>query len=130
MNYDKHSEQTPILNIVLVEDSVDLCKVWEEALMLSGYHVTCFFRGEDALEDLDAIKACDILISDYYLPDINGLDLFAKVRLHRPDLPAILLTGARESIFLKDIRNIPKTKLLFKPLELHELEKCVESLRK
>jgi DNA-binding response OmpR family regulator len=37
--------------------------------------------------------AYDCVLLDYYLPDIDGLSLFERLRFAAPDLPVMILTG-------------------------------------
>ena len=46
-----------------------------------------------ALHALESDTAIDLLVTDYAMPDISGLDLYRVASERRPGLPAILVTG-------------------------------------
>jgi DNA-binding NtrC family response regulator len=116
------------LNIVLVEDSEDLAKSLEEVFSLDGHALQYFLAGQQALAAPDVIKAADILVTDYYLTDMNGMDVINQVRAINPQLPVILLSGAREPAVLNSLRQLKQAVFLPKPVDLDELEKRIYQL--
>ena len=54
-----------------------------------------------ALESFGA-EPFDILITDYRMPGMNGAQLIAKIREHRPDIPIVLISGIAETIGLNE----------------------------
>lgn len=116
------------VKILLVEDDLDLCQGWGEIFELLGYEHVAHQRGLRALEDEAAIASSDLIVTDYYLPDINGADLIKRLRERRPDLPAILLTGSRELSVVKAVEQIGDCELLHKPLNIDDLEKKIERM--
>ncbi len=122
------SDEFKIYKIILIEDDMDLCQGWRDVFEMLGHELTAHQRSLDALVDTDAIKSSDLLITDYYLPDLNGTDLIKKVREINPDLPAILLTGSREPSVVEVAKAIPRCAILHKPLNIDELEKGMNEL--
>jgi two-component system phosphoglycerate transport system response regulator PgtA len=118
------------VSFLIVEDSEELCKGWEDILSIDGHSVRYFTTGHQALRTPDAFSKCDILVSDYYLPDINGIDLITKIRESRADLPVILLTGSKDPAVRESIKKIPNATLLHKPLGIDELESTVSRVLK
>ncbi|KYF57850.1 hypothetical protein BE08_02150 [Sorangium cellulosum] len=116
------------LNIIIVEDSEELCEGWQDILSLDGHRVTCFFNGRSALEDQALLMQADVLVTDYYLPDINGLTLVAKVRKIRDDIPIILLTGTRDPAIRESLRQVENSMFLSKPIRIEQLERSIREL--
>jgi two-component system phosphoglycerate transport system response regulator PgtA len=116
------------VSFLIVEDSEDLCKGWEDILSIDGHLVKYFTTGHAALRAPQIYSQCDILVSDYYLPDINGIDLITKIRESRPNLPVILLTGSKDPAVRESIKKIPNALLLHKPLGIDELEHAVSRI--
>ena len=58
----------------------------------AGYHVVTYGDPLRAVEELGRLPV-DIVISDYLMPELNGIDLLTKVRRLQPDTARILLTG-------------------------------------
>ncbi|KYF61364.1 response regulator [Sorangium cellulosum] len=117
-----------LLNIIIVEDSEELCEGWQDILSLDGHHVNCFFNGRSALEERALIMQADVLVTDYYLPDINGLTLVSLVRKIRADLPIILLTGTRDPAIRESLRQVENAMFLSKPIRIEQLERSIREL--
>lgn len=80
------------LDIMIVEDDPALSQILFELFDLMGNRVAVFASAEEALEEIKT-RPYDIVISDYGLKKMTGLELLAKVReLHEQTL-TILLTG-------------------------------------
>lgn len=116
------------LKIILVEDSQDLLDGWIELLGLDGHRVSGFLHGSELLKDDKTIESADLLVSDYYLPDLNGVELIRKLRQKRSDLPAILLTGSKDEAIREHVASIPGVLLIYKPLGIEDLERAIGKL--
>lgn len=114
--------------IILVEDDADLAAGWGEVFDLLGFRYSIFQQGQKAVADEPAVQSCDLLITDYYLPDINGVDLVKKLRKLRPDLRAIVLTGSRELSVVDSVRQLGNCHLLHKPVSIDDLEKKIDTV--
>lgn len=83
------SDPTPV---VLIDDDVQLLKATAQTIELAGFGVLRFSRASQALAAIDAgFKG--VVVSDIRMPDIDGLELFERIRRLDPDLPVILMTG-------------------------------------
>jgi CheY-like chemotaxis protein len=111
-----------MFRILMVEDDVRLCTGWAEVFEVLGYDLRCYQRSLEALLDVESIQRCDLVITDYYLPDLNGVHLIERMRAFRPGLPAILLTGSREIGVMRAIKQLPHCVVLHKPVNIDELE--------
>jgi two-component system C4-dicarboxylate transport response regulator DctD len=78
--------------IYLVDDDRDLLRATKQTLELAGFSVSAFSAASDALAVLDA-DFSGIVVSDIRMPQIDGLELFNRVRHRDADLPVILMTG-------------------------------------
>ncbi|MGZ8363935.1 MAG: response regulator, partial [Caulobacteraceae bacterium] len=78
--------------VLVVDDNHDVAMVTQALLRAAGFEVSWAGGGQDAL---DAIKdgAYDVVVSDILMPGMSGLDLAARLRIDRPDLPVVLMTG-------------------------------------
>src|SRR3989337_3136733 len=59
---------------------------------MEGYSVSPFDNGLDAIKEAKKSKY-NIIISDYFLPHMNGIELIQKVRELHPYIASILITG-------------------------------------
>ena len=116
------------LKIVLIEDSPDLCETWVELLSLDGHQVRTFLDGRSLLADPASIYWCDVVITDYYLPDLNGIELMTRIRALRELLSIILLSGMRDRSVIEMVRKMPHAAFLPKPADVDELEAALDRL--
>lgn len=113
--------------VAIIEDNEDLGKCWAKMLSLRGYQHLVYRNGEEALSDLENLKSCDIVFTDYYLPDINGIELGKRLR-EKIDVPLVLLTGSREESLLDELDEIDNFTILHKPLRFKNLEERIKLL--
>lgn len=84
------------MRILLAEDDAQLGETLEQALVLEGYAVDLFQRGDSVLAAVD-LAAYDALLLDIGLPGCSGLEVLRQLRQRGSGLPVILLT-ARDSV--------------------------------
>ncbi|HZS11261.1 MAG TPA: response regulator, partial [Nitrospirales bacterium] len=80
--------------ILIVDDDPALLEALPDTVRarLDGVTVETCASGKMALELASAIEY-DAIVSDIKMPDMDGLDLLARVKLLRPDIPMLLITG-------------------------------------
>lgn len=78
--------------VILVDDDKQLRRATKQTLELAGYDVLDF---ESAGEALSVITSSfeGVIVTDVRMPQIDGLQLFARIRDIDADLPVILITG-------------------------------------
>ena len=82
--------------ILLVEDDVRVADVTQEQLTLLGYEVVTVLDPREGLQRFAADpQGFALLITNYNMPGMTGLELAAACRQQRPNLPIILCTGDR-----------------------------------
>ncbi len=96
MEANRHN-QWRALEIMLVEDNEHDRAAFRRAFKKLPIPVVIsdFFRAEEALEQLVSdVSRFDILVSDYMLPGMNGLELCKELIEKRVDIPMVILTGS------------------------------------
>ncbi len=84
------------LNILLVEDNPDFSELLITSFSNCGtsHIIDVSTSGEEALEILKTRKKdYDIIISDYLLPGIDGVEFLQAMQIENFDIPTIILTG-------------------------------------
>src|SRR5262245_22635373 len=79
------------MRILLIDDSSDVARMLTMLMGREGHDITWAATGQAAINFV-AVEAFDLIISDIFLPDIDGFSLMQKIRL-RCDTPAVAHTG-------------------------------------
>jgi DNA-binding NtrC family response regulator len=80
------------LNVLIIEDNATMREGLEQVVRRLGHSGEAFEKAEPALTAL-ATRPADIIISDYRLPGINGLELLEKVKAVHPPCEVIVITA-------------------------------------
>ncbi len=83
----------PTLRILLVDDDDDVRDYTATVLEEAGYDVRVAARGEAAVKLLAAGEPFDLLITDIVMPGWDGPELARRVKLIRPELKVLYITG-------------------------------------
>jgi two-component system response regulator FixJ len=78
-----------------VDDHVPLLKAMAGLLESYGAKVRSYQNGRDFLQEMPPV---DCLILDYYMPNMNGLQLAAELRERGYGAPIVILTGISDEI--------------------------------
>ena len=83
--------------VLIVDDDQALLQGLPQALRLrmEGVRVDTADSGTAALDRIAALDY-DAIVTDLKMPGMDGLDLLAKIRTHRPDTPTLMITGHGE----------------------------------
>ncbi len=108
--------------IVLVDDEEMVLTSLRSFLNLeTSLKIETFTSAEAALEFIKK-NDIDIVISDYLMPEMDGISFLAKVREIRPDVPRIILTGyADKENAIKAINEVGLFQYLEKPWDNDDL---------
>ena len=80
--------------ILVVDDEPNLLQLLEKHLTRLGYQVSTAPNGSAALALLDDNPhCCDLVVSDWTLPDMRGADLLEAIGQRRPDVPLLVCSG-------------------------------------
>jgi signal transduction histidine kinase/CheY-like chemotaxis protein len=79
--------------ILLVDDEDIVRRATADMLSDIGYTIVEAASGAEALRLVRDGAACDIVVSDYLMPGMNGVDLIRHLRDLVPGLPAMLISG-------------------------------------
>ena len=105
-------------HILLVEDEAMVAAFMAELLAGWGFDVThCSdpLEAEDCLADTDS--RFDIVLTDQTMPGRTGLELAARCRAVRPELPVLLYSGFGDGVDAAELSRSGVRALLRKPIE-------------
>lgn len=110
--------------IMLVDDESAVLRATKDLLDNMGYRVRAFSQGETAIAELRANPDdVDILVTDNLMPGLTGVELATAVRIERPDLPVLLVTGYLDE---KAEQHPAITATLMKPASGRELAAAIQ----
>lgn len=78
--------------ILIVDDNNDICLLLERFLTKQGYKTASALRGEDGLA-LVRKDTYELVICDFKLPDIDGLEMLRRIKVMSPKTAVIIITG-------------------------------------
>ncbi|WP_245987007.1 ATP-binding protein [Azospirillum thermophilum] len=78
---------------LVAEDDDDVRQVMRKQLMELGFSVMEAASGDEAMELLDQLDDLRLLVSDIVMPGVSGLQLARHLRVARPDVQVILISG-------------------------------------
>lgn len=113
--------------ILVVEDEEDIRELLAELLGSSLENVVMETRpdGPSALRAI-AANPPDLIITDFKMPGMNGLELLAHVRLQLPNVPAILITAFPDlDIAVRAINEARVQSFLQKPIDPQQVVRVV-----
>lgn len=85
------------MTILVVDDEPAIVRMCVQVLQAKGHTVHGFTRADEALEHLSG-QAADLLVVDYKMPELNGLDFIKRAWELRPGVRVVMITahGTRE----------------------------------
>jgi DNA-binding NtrC family response regulator len=102
--------------IVIVDDEEMVLTSLNSFLSLeTGYTVKTFTSAKEALAYIEK-EPVDLVVSDYLMPEMDGISFLAEVRNLKPEVPRIILTGyADKENAIKAINNVGLFQYIEKP---------------
>lgn len=109
-------------SILIVDDEVDFLSSIQRALRKEPYQVLVADNGPEALQILKN-KAVSLVISDYMMPEMDGLALIKQIHTDHPRILTIMLTALSEiDIAMRAINEAGVYKFMLKPVEINSLK--------
>lgn len=114
--------------ILVVDDDEMIAHMGEEILLHLGYRAEVMFGALEALRKFRRHQRdYDLLIADYNLPGMNGLQLAEQIQIHRPGIPFILMSGDDFAVSPNARERCGISGILQKPFTIAEVRKAVTS---
>lgn len=106
--------------ILIVEDDTTCREALEQLLQNLGFETQSCSCGREAMAILET-QIYDILITDFQMPGMNGLELIGKAREISPNLAIVLVSGLPQEEFRTRLGKTGVNGFLTKPLDWAEL---------
>ena len=109
--------------IWVVDDDKDIRSIVVQVLEGAGHAIQAFGSGAEALKG--DITDVQLLVTDFRLQDMNGVELLGKLRKKKSTLAALFVTGE----FPATLGDLPEqTSILEKPFSLSSLRAAVKKI--
>jgi len=118
------------LTVLLVEDDGFALKLAQSVLRNLGVgHVILARDGAEAIRVLDSkATRADLIISDWNMPNVSGLDLLRHVRKTWHNMPFIMLTGRATEDFVLSAKENGVNGYVVKPFSPDQLSRKIQSV--
>lgn len=115
------------LKILLVDDEDHLQEVLGLLLELDGHQVTTAFSGEQALERAKE-KKFDLVITDYKMPGMNGMDVVRSIKKENPDTSVVMITGYPTEDTEKEAQKLGVDEYVAKPFHMDKMREIIRRI--
>lgn len=119
--------------ILVVDDETGVRRAFARALKLAHFLPTEASSADEALEKCDE-HTYDVVILDFMMPDMNGIELLARIRRRQPFIRSIVISGKLdrrrdEREIARELREaVEADSYLHKPVSNETLIKAVRDL--
>ena len=84
-------------SVLVVDDDSDLRYLLCLRLVSAGYRVYGAANGWEALDQMDK-HSIDVVLTDYYMPEMNGFGLLSVCRVKWPGIPVLFFSGEQDDM--------------------------------
>jgi DNA-binding response OmpR family regulator len=115
------------LSVLLVEDEHNLAHLLSNAIGDKFKQFTLAHDGKEGLKKTLDLHP-DMVITDFTMPNMNGLEMSALIHEEHSDIPIVILSAYSEKEYLLEAIDIGITKYLIKPFDPDELLEVICTL--
>jgi CheY-like chemotaxis protein/nitrate reductase NapAB chaperone NapD len=118
--------------VLIIDDEAEIRRNLTVGLTQEGYSAVACPDGISAIHELNTARekgiAYDYLVTDIFMPDIDGLKILKVIKIQYPDLPVLVITGFGDEALKLTALSELNTGYLDKPFEIPDLVKALEQL--
>jgi DNA-binding NtrC family response regulator len=107
--------------VLIVDDKNVQLKTLRRALRTRGYRVVEAMNGIQALDHLGKNVTIDIVLTDYAMPEMNGIELLQKIRETDNTLPVVIMTAYGDKDLVSEALHYRCSGFIDKPFNIEEL---------
>ncbi len=113
------------MKIVIIDDEQDICDILGYEIQAMGHDAEVFYSAQDAMIHLTRARA-DLVICDYQMPKLSGLDLFLWMKENQIVIPFFIFTGEPETD-PNELLTLGITQVLFKPRDVKHIRSYINT---
>ncbi|MBN2587492.1 MAG: response regulator [Candidatus Fermentibacteraceae bacterium] len=118
--------------VLIIDDEAEIRRNLTVGLTQEGYSVVACPDGISAIHELNQARekgtAYDYLVTDIFMPDIDGLKILKVIKNQYADLPVLVITGFGDERLMLTALSEHNTGYLDKPFEISDLVEALEEL--
>ena len=118
--------------VLIIDDEAEIRRNLTVGLTQEDYTAVACPDGISAIHELNRSRekgvAYDYLITDIFMPDIDGLKILKVIKNQYPDLPVLVITGFGDERLMMTALSEQNTGYLDKPFEISDLVEALEEL--
>jgi CheY-like chemotaxis protein len=118
--------------VLIIDDEAEIRRNLTVGLTQEGFTAVACPDGISAIHELNQAGqkglSYDYLVTDIFMPDIDGLKILKVIKIQYPDLPVLVITGFGDESLKMTALSEYNTGYLDKPFEIPDLVKALEEL--
>jgi len=119
------------MKMLICEDDTMMLRALEFRFKKDGFEILRALNGKDGQKILDENSDIDVMITDIYMPSVNGLELVTYVRnTLRRDIPIVVLSRVNVEDTIHHALELRADAYLTKPVNLDDISSRVKQLLK
>jgi DNA-binding NtrC family response regulator len=120
------------MTILIVDDDPGILNSFEISLASQGYQAMLAKNGQQALKiiksSIKSTKPLKLMVTDFLMPGMNGIELILSARKIKPDLEFVLITAYGNHDVKQEASKLGIGRYIEKPFTPESLLKVVEAL--
>ena len=120
------------LRVLLVDDQTEFLMMFKQMLTSMGLNQIFLAKsGPEAFQFLDSCaEMIDVVLCDWRMPQMSGLEILTQLRTVDPDFPFIMVSGVADQASILEAKAARVTSYLLKPFSQDELTKKLLSVQR
>lgn len=117
--------------ILVIEDENHIRTLLSKLLEQEGYEVLTATNGKEGLRVLHANLLIDVIVTDIFMPEKEGLETIKEIKKEFPDVKIIAISGGGHKgnmSFLTIAKHIGANTALKKPFSIEDLSNAIKAL--
>ena len=110
--------------ILIVDDDESVRSLLARALKIWGYEIDTVRNGVEAITQVEK-RSYDLVITDYMMPKMDGLELTRRIKAEHPSIPILLVTSNGP---VYDLLKNGAAACIIKPFSIFELQNTVKTI--
>ncbi|MDD4182328.1 MAG: response regulator [Candidatus Omnitrophica bacterium] len=111
--------------VLIVDDEIDFLTLIKKRIESWGYRVITASSKDEALEALDTTSP-RVIILDYMMPDINGIELLRKIRKTNKKIPVVMFTAQPTMAAMAEAKELDIVAFIPKESSMVDTEKSLK----